>query len=235
MFAFWKGDKYYLYSPRYIEWELVENEINLTPTVLRLGRTWYKRPKLGYSYEITGTTHQKSFYEYLRRDWDKVWLGVFVRLYLSVPAGVGNITAGWYNFYIITGDIIVENLKVAEPHTFDPQNIEFAIKFQKIYPHKRPLWLAVAKFHTGEVGIASLDIGNVDGIFTSDWNVRYYLTEPTAGTLFRSKNYEGIQYLYNPEDWETLPLAFYTTFNTTPTWSENELNIGLTAPVRYEN
>ena len=105
MFAFYESQNlYYLYSPRYINWELREKEITLNPKIIRLGQTWYKRPNIGFSYEIEGIAYQKSFYELFRKNWYKIWGGVFVRLYLTIPVGSGSArVSGYYNFYILTG------------------------------------------------------------------------------------------------------------------------------------
>lgn len=230
MFAFKRADELYLYSPRYIDWALKESEVKYAPSIIRLNQTFVKRPLVGYKYEVEGKIFQKSFYELAKQNWDTIWCGVFVREHLGVPLGSGSGRAGgYYNFYILTGEAILD-FDVSENAEISENGIEFKVIWKKIWGFKRPLWLAVAKFSAGDVGVISLDIG-------AFWDspptkVKYFETGVPAGTVFASKNYAGIKYVWNDSHWETLPDIYYTTFNTNADiWDENELNVGLIAPV----
>lgn len=227
MFKFEKTpNEYYLYIPKYVDFQLIEEEVAYTPRVLRVGlSSYYKRPTVGYSYKIEGTIWQKTFYELMRQEWEKVWVGVFVRIYIVFPVGGGwSRPSGVYNLFVITGDVVVENLEVVEAMSISENPVKFTLRYNKVLDKKRPLWLANATFQSGEFIMGCLDIGK---LHTSDnptpRNVDVRNSVPPDGLVYFASYYPGLQYTFTSSDWEILPNEFYTVQDTSLPYSDADL------------
>lgn len=224
LLAFYKTqNEYFLYLPKYGEWTLGEEEVGYTPKVLRVGKNrFYKRPIVGYSYVVEGTIYQKTFYELLRNQWYKIWGGVFVRVFYNKPSGSSFIT-GPLNLFMITGDVIIENLEVKESYTSGENPVKFTLRWNKVV-RKRPLWLAMALLPSGEFVASCLDIGkfHTTDNFTPR-NVEYRTSYPPDGTIYYATYYPGLSYSFAIEDWEILPMPFYTVSDTSEPHAEQDL------------
>ena len=225
MLSFKKSsNEYHLYIPKYIDFRLVEEELVYTPKVLRVGLTsYYKRPTIGYSYKIEGTVWQKTFYELLRQDWYEIWAGVFVRTYINFPSEWEHpILSGAYNLFILTGEVVIENLEIQEG--IDENPVQFTLRYKKVYPVKRPLWLANATFVTGTFAMACIDIGK---LHTSDngaeRNIDIRSSMPPDGTIYYASYYPGLTYTFTSTDWEILPDDYYTTWDTSLPYTDADL------------
>lgn len=224
MLRFKRLNERYWYIPMYNDFVLVEEEIEYSPRVLRLPSGYYKRPRVGFTYKVEGTTYHKTMVELLRQDWDVIWAGVFVRTNLNLPASLTSTSITYGNAFIISGEVIVENLENHEINELGENGLKYTLRWKTVFPKKRPLWLAVAMLDDGRTAIVGLDIGKIHASFdTTPQNVISLASPPADGSIIYASFYEQLKYTWSTSDWDILDLTTATIQNTTEPYSETGL------------